>query len=320
MPSWQTRLFSAAVRLLVKRGARKPIADEAEGAKHVRRLFEPPEFLRPPLPASVRIEPINEGGICGEWVESSLNPDAPHTVYYLHGGGYVACSPRTHRGFTSHLAGAASAKVFALEYRRAPEHKFPAALEDAVSGYRWLLEKGEHPGKIVIGGDSAGGGLAAALLIALRDRGLPLPSAAFLLSPWTDLAATGSSLVTNEAADPMLSGKMTHKLAKLYYGDASPLDPLVSPLYGDLIGLPPMLICVGDTEVLRDDSVRLADRAKRHGVKVELRIEHELPHVWPVFVTFGLPEARQTISEIAAFIRQHASSRQRKGLAKRTAA
>jgi acetyl esterase/lipase len=321
MPSWQTHLFSAATRLWVKRGARKPVADEMQGARHVRRLFELPEFLRPSLPAGVKIEPVNEGGVRGEWVKHESNSQPPlSTVYYLHGGGYVACSPRTHRGLTSHLAIAASTKVFALDYRRAPEHKFPAALEDAVGGYRLLLDKGGQPGKIVIGGDSAGGGLAAALLIALRDRGLPLPSAAFLLSPWTDLAATGASLVTNEAADPMLSGRMTHKLAKLYYGDASPRDPLVSPLYGDLIGLPPLLIYVGDTEVLLDDSVRLAERAKRHGVNVDLRIEHELPHVWPVFVTFGLPEARKTIGEIAEFIRRRTSSWQNEGVTNRNAA
>ncbi|MEO6724205.1 MAG: alpha/beta hydrolase [Blastocatellia bacterium] len=274
----------------------------------MRRLFEPPEFFRPSLPEGVTIKPVDENGIRGEWVEWLVNAAVPQrTIYYLHGGGYVACSPRTHRGLTTHLSRAASARVFSLDYARAPERKFPAALEDAVSGYQLLLKSGQQPGNIIIGGDSAGGGLAAALLIALRDRGLPLPGAAFLLSPWTDLAATGRSLVTNESADPMLSGKMTGRLAKLYYGDASPRDPLVSPLYGDLIGLPPMLIYVGDTEVLLDDAVRFAERAERHGVKVELRIEKQLPHVWPVFVAFGLPESRQTISEIAEFVRRHTS-------------
>ncbi len=321
MPSWQMRLFSAATRLLVKRGARKPVTDEVEGAKRVRRLFEPPEFFRPSLPEGVTIRPVDEHGIRGEWVEWLVDAGASQrTVYYLHGGGYVACSSRTHRGLTTHLSRAASARVFSLDYARAPEHKFPVALEDAVSGYQWLLESGEQPGNIIIGGDSAGGGLAAALLIALRDRELPLPAGAFLLSPWTDLAATGRSLITNESADPMLSGKMTGRLAKLYYGDASPRDPLVSPLYGDLIGLPPMLIYVGDTEVLLDDSVRFADRAKRHGVNVELRIEKALPHVWPVFVAFGLPESRQTISEIAEFARRQTSLLKNEDVAERNAA
>lgn len=317
MPSWQARLFSKVSWLLVKRRAHKPVHDEMASARLVRSVFEPPEFLRPALPKGVEITPVNEGGLRGEWVEWPLETEAPQqTVYYLHGGGYIACSPVTHRGLTSHLSRAAKARVFALDYRRAPEHKFPAALEDAVNGYRLLLETGLKPHQIIIGGDSAGGGLAAATLIALRDRGLPLPAAAFLLSPWTDLAATGRSLVTNEELDPMLSGKVAAQLARLYYGTASPRDPLVSPLYGDLIGLPPLLIYVSDTEVLLDDSTRLAERAQKHGVKVDLRIRHNLPHVWPVFVAFKLPEARQTIGEIAEFIKQQTSSQQ----AKRSAA
>lgn len=309
MPSWQTRLFSTLSRLWIKRGARKPVAGEAAGARHVRRLFEPPEFLRPSLPAGAKIEPVNEGGVRGEWVEWLEGGEAPQrTVYYLHGGGYVACSPATHRGFTTNLSRAATARVLALDYRRAPEHKFPAALEDAVAGYRLLLEKGWQPGKIVIGGDSAGGGLAAALLVALRDRGLPMPGGAFLLSPWTDLAGTGHSLVANEESDPMLSGKMVPALARLYHGDTSPRDPLVSPLYGDLIGLPPLLIYASNTEILLDDAVRFYERAKKHGIKAELRIENGLPHVWPIFVAFGLPESRKAIAEIAEFIRQQTSS------------
>lgn len=317
MPSWQARLFSKVTWFLVKRRAHKPVENAVERALHVRHLFEPPEFLRPSLPEGVQVRPVRHNGIAGEWVEWPLGAEVPQrTVYYLHGGGYIACSPRTHRGFTAHLSHAANARVFALDYRRAPEHKFPAALEDAVSGYRFLLENGEPPGRIVIGGDSAGGGLTVATLIALRDRGLPLPSAAFLLSPWTDLAATGNSLVTNEEADPLLSGKLVHVLAQLYYGQVSPRDPLVSPLYGDLIGLPPMLIYVSDTEILLDDSTRLAERARRHGVKVDLRVWNNLPHVWPVFVMFNLPESRQAIAEIAEFINQQTSTSQ----AKRSAA
>lgn len=317
MPSWQARLFSKVSWLLVKRRSHKPVHDEMAGAALVRSLFEPPEFLRPSLPQGFEIKPVNQGDVKGEWVEWPAEMDgSQRTVYYLHGGGYIACSPVTHRGLTTYLSRAAMARIFALDYRRAPEHKFPAAVEDAVNGYRLLLETGAQPGKIIIGGDSAGGGLAVATLIALRDRGLPLPAAAFLLSPWTDLAGTGQSLVTNEDADPMLSGKMVHILAQLYHGTASPRDPLVSPLYGDLIGLPPMLIYVSDTEVLLDDSTRLAERAKHHGVKVDLRIWHDLPHVWPVFVTFKLPEARQAIGEIAEFIKQQTSSQQ----AKRSAA
>nr|QFQ13834.1 hydrolase [uncultured organism] len=233
------------------------------------------------------------------------------TIYYLHGGGYVACSPKTHRGFTSQLSLAAQARILSLDYRLAPENKFPAAVEDAVGGYRLLLDKGARPERIIIGGDSAGGGLAVATLIAIGERGLPLPAAAFLLSPWTDLAATGDSIVTNDPTDPMLSGKMTHKLAALYYGEASPTDPLVSPLYGDLRGLPPLLIYVSDTEILLDDSRRLAERARQQGVAVDLQIWSGLPHVWPIFVAYGIPESKIVLGEIAEFVKQQTSMLQK---------
>ncbi|MGH9798921.1 MAG: alpha/beta hydrolase, partial [Blastocatellia bacterium] len=202
------------------------------------------------------------------------------------------------------------------DYRLAPENKFPAALDDAVGGYRLLLEKGDRTDRIVIGGDSAGGGLTVATLIAIRECGLPLPAGAFLLSPWTDLAATGDSIIANDAVDPVLSGKLVHKLAELYYGEDSPTNPLVSPLYADLKGLPPMRIYVSDTEILLDDSRRLAERAKQQGVSVDLRIWHQLPHVWPIFVAFGIPESKAAFDEIVEFVKQQTSLPQ----AKRTAA
>ena len=295
----------------MKRGASKralTVMSEEEGARLVRKLFEPPDFLRPKLPAGVRVQPVADWGVHGEWLEGDK---VERTVYYLHGGGYVACSPKTHQGFTSSLALAANARVLSLDYRLAPEDKFPAALEDAVSGYRLLLEK-EKPGNIVIGGDSAGGGLTAATLIALRERGLPMPAGAFLLSPWTDLAATGDSIVTNDPVDPMLSGKLVNKLAQLYYGEAAPTDPRVSPLYGDLRGLPPLRIYVGDTEILLDDARRLAERAKQQGVTVDLRVWNKMPHVWPIFVAFGIPESKAAFGEIVEFIKERTSQPQAK--------
>ena len=311
MPSWQAKLFSTFCRFTMKRGASKralTVMSEEEGARLVRKLFEPPDFLRPKLPAGVRVQPVADWGVHGEWLEGDT---VERTVYYLHGGGYVACSPKTHQGFTASLALAANARVLSLDYRLAPEDKFPAALEDAVSGYRLLLEK-EKPGNIVIGGDSAGGGLTAATLIALPERGLPMPAGAFLLSPWTDLAATGDSIVTNDPVDPMLSGKLVNKLAQLYYGEASPTDPLVSPLYGDLRGLPPLRIYVGDTEILLDDARRLAERAKQQGVTVDLRVWNKMPHVWPIFVAFGIPESKAAFGEIVEFIKERTSQPQAK--------
>ena len=297
MPSWQARAVSTFIRLMMKR---HPEGGEAEVVEYLRSKLELSQFVRSLITQPVDAQPVSEGLVKGEWLQV---PDDPReTVYYLHGGGYVACSPKTHRPFTAALSRAANARVFALDYRLAPEHRFPAAVEDAVAGYRWLLDQGVAPQEIVIGGDSAGGGLAMATLVALRDAGERLPRAAFVLSPWTDLAVTGRSLNTNDQSDPIFYGDAIRRMAPVYVGDASPRDPLVSPIYADLSKLPPLLIYVSDTEVLLDDSVRLADRAKQCGVSVDLRVWSGLPHAWPLGAAFGLPEARQALDEIAQFI------------------
>ncbi len=297
MPSWQARAVSIFIRLIMKR---RPEGGEAEVVEYLRSKLELSQFVRSLITQPVDAQPVNEGSVKGEWLQV---PDDPQqTVYYLHGGGYVACSPKTHRPFTAALSRAANARVFALDYRLAPEHRFPAAVEDAVAGYRWLLDHGVDPQEIVIGGDSAGGGLAMATLVALRDAGERLPRAAFVLSPWTDLAVTGRSLDANDESDPMFYGDAIRWMAPVYVGDASPRNVLVSPIYADLSNLPPLLIYVSDTEVLLDDSVRLADRAKKCGVSVDLRVWSDLPHVWPIFVAFKLPESFQALGEIAQFI------------------
>lgn len=297
MPSWQARAISTFIRLMVKR---HPEGDETEVVKYLRSKLELSQFLRSLITTPVDAQPVNEGQVKGEWLRLTDNPR--QIVYYLHGGGYVACSPKTHRPFTSALARAANARVFALDYRLAPEHRFPAAVEDAVAGYRWLLYQGVDPQEIVIGGDSAGGGLAVAAMVALRDAGEPLPRAAFVLSPWADLAVTGRSIETNDERDPMFYGDGVRRTAAIYLGDASPRDPLASPIYADLSNLPPLLIYVSDTEVLLDDSTRLAERARQCGVSVDLRVWGDLPHVWPIFVAFKLPESFQALDEIAQFI------------------
>jgi len=200
-------------------------------------------------------------------------------------------------------------RIFSLDYRLAPENPFPAAVEDAVAGYRWLLDQGYNPERMVIGGDSAGGGLSLATILWLRDAGLPLPAGAFLLSPWTDLACTGNSLETNDASDHMLCAREVRRFSKVYYGEASPLDPLVSPLYANFDRFPPLCIYVSDTEVLFDDSIRLAERARHYGVDVDLRIRHNLIHAWPVMINFRLPESRQVIEEVATFVHKQLPAR-----------
>jgi epsilon-lactone hydrolase len=230
------------------------------------------------------------------------------TILYLHGGGYYFCSPKSHRSLVFQLAMRSGARTFSLDYRLAPEHPFPAALDDALAAYRRLLADGTPPDSIVVAGDSAGGGLALALLVALRDAGDALPAAALLFSPWTDLAATGGTLVTNDGADPMFRGAAVARVAKFYLADADPRNPYVSPLYADLGGLPPLFIQAGSTEVLLDDAQRVAERAKAAGVVVEFEVWRKMPHVWPLFAPF-VPEARRALDRAAAFVRRHANGR-----------
>ena len=313
MASWQASVVSTIIRMIMKR---RPEGGEADVVKYIRSMLELSQFLRSLITAPVdarMVSAVSNGSVKGEWLQ--LTGDPQQIVYYLHGGGYVACSPETHRPFTAALSQATNARVFALDYRLAPEHRFPAAVEDAVAGYRWLLDQGADPREIVIGGDSAGGGLTLATLIALRDAGEQLPRAAFVISPWTDLACAGRSLDANDERDPMFYGEGVRWMAPVYLGGASPRHPLASPIYADLSKLPPLLIHVSDNEVLLDDSTRLADRAKQFGVNVDLRVWNDLPHAWPVFVAFRMPESFQALGEIVEFIRT--TSRQNEKVATR---
>jgi acetyl esterase/lipase len=227
----------------------------------------------------------------------------PHSIIlYLHGGGYVAGSAHGYRHLCARLAKLVGAPAFVLEYRLAPEHRFPAALDDAVAAYRSLIETGTEPKSIVIIGDSAGGGLTVATLVALRDASLPLPAGAALISPWTDLEGTGASVVEKADADPILAADTIPSMAAYYLGDQSPRLPLASPIHADLTGLPPLLIQVGEDEILLDDARRLAEHAKAAGVDVSLRIWPGLFHVW--HLTAGvLREGEEGIAEAAGFLR-----------------
>lgn len=300
MPSLQARLCSLIARAYLKR---RPVEDEAAFVSFARRRFTPPRWLRQSLPAYAVIEPVKANGVRGEWVKAR-NVTPRRTIYYLHGGGYIFGSTETYRALNAVLAKESQAQVFALDYRLAPEHRFPAAVEDAVAGYRWLLAQGVRPEHLSLAGDSAGGGLALSTLLKLRAEQSPLPAAAVCFSPWTDLAATGASITTNDACDPLFYGASIKRLAPIYLGAAAPSEPLASPLCGDLSGLPPLLIFVSDTEVLLDDATRLAQKAKAAGVTVDLQIWHDLPHVWPIFIRY-LPEARATIPLIVQFLRTH---------------
>jgi monoterpene epsilon-lactone hydrolase len=269
--------------------------------RHARAILRPDPYK---VPASMRITSTPMGGVPGEWVEG---PKASKIVLlYLHGGGYFGCSAETHRPITVGFA-LQGFRVYGPDYRLAPENRFPAAVDDAVAVYRAFLEAGHAPQGIVVAGESAGGGLALSMMLALRAAGVPLPAAAAVFSPWTDLAATGDSVRTNAARCAMFHGTDIGPTARYYLGDTDPRHPLASPLYADLAGLPPLLIHVGADEVLRDDSTRLAERARAAGVPVELKIWPVVPHAWQL-APHMIPEGRASLREAGEFLRAHAAS------------
>ena len=255
------------------------------------------------LDSDVTTERVGAGGVPSEFV-SAPGAAEDRVVLYLHGGYYVIGSMRTHRVYLAGLSRATGARVLGLDYRRAPENPFPAALEDTLAAYRWLLSDGVDPKKIAIGGESAGGGLTVAACVALRYMGEPMPGAAICISSWADLAHTGESMTTNAEVDPTVTLERAVEMSKLYLAGRDPRTPLASPVYADLHGLPPMLIMVGSIEVLRDDSVRLAKKAKEAGVDVTLEIWDDMPHNWPMYAHV-LPEGRQAVDRIGEFVRGH---------------
>jgi monoterpene epsilon-lactone hydrolase len=256
-----------------------------------------------PVPDDVRSEPVEADSVPGEWI-SAPGADPDRIIYYLHGGGYSMGSIKTHREMVSRLSRASGARALAIDYRLAPEHPFPAAVEDSTATYRWLLSTSADPARLVIAGDSAGGGLTVATLVALRDAGDPLPAAAVCLSPWVDMEGLGGSMTSKAEADPMVQRDDLLEGAQAYLGGADPRTPLAAPLYADLKGLPPLLIHVGTAETLLDDSTRLAERAKTAGVDVTLEPWEDMIHVWH-YMAAMLPEGQQAIDRIGDFIREH---------------
>jgi acetyl esterase/lipase len=267
----------------------------------VREQFEMIAAIMPAAP-DVRVEKADAGGVPAEWL-TPPEADPSRVLYWLHGGGYCIGSVNTHRGVVSAIARAAGMRALVPDYRLAPEHPFPAALDDAVAAYRWILEQGVAPERTVIGGDSAGGGLTVAALVALRDAGAPLPAAAVLVSPWTDLECAGASIAEKAEVDPMLTREVLLRMAEAYCGGHDPRSPLISPLHADLSSLPPMLIQVGTWEILLDDSLRLAERAKAAGVDVTLETWEEMIHVWHFFAA-SVPESREAIEAVGRWLRR----------------
>ena len=256
-----------------------------------------------PLFKDSKLENVDAGGVPAAWMDT---PEVAkdRAILYLHGGGYVQGSITSHQDLAQRISKVSETKVLILDYRLAPEHPFPAALEDSISAYEWLTNrKGYNPKNLIIAGDSAGGGLTLATLVKLRDQGVPLPAAGVCLSPWTDLALTGESMKHKLHEDPFVSPDGLMFDAGLYLGKTDPKNPYASPLYADFKGLPPLCIQVGSAEILLDDATRLAKRAKEAGVEVQLDIWEDMVHVFQAFAVIA-PEGTEGIIKIGEFIKK----------------
>lgn len=293
MASFKAHAVSFLLRHTMKR--RLSRVDDVNG---VRRIFD---AHQPRLSRSLRAETKTIGGVAGEWLERPGGENS-RFLLYLHGGGYVTCSPVTHRPITGSFA-RSGFRVFAPDYRLAPEHPFPAALDDAVAAYAALRATAGAGRRICIAGDSAGGGLTLSLLVRLRNEGVELPAAAVLFSPLTDMTGSGRSAIENDRRCAMFRRDSIGKVAPYYTGEQPADLPLISPLFADLHGLPPLLIHVGRNEVLRDDSVRFAEKARAAGTNVTLKIWDAVPHDWQLFHR-AIPEGRQSLDEAVAFLKQ----------------
>ena len=293
--SLSAQVMRLVLRYFVKRNLSPAPEIEALRAQMAKLLY----FIPPPA-RGTRTTPVDAGGLKALRVATPRSHDGRH-VLYLHGGGYVMCSPEHYGDFLWRIARVTSAQVLCPYYRLAPEHPFPAAVDDAVRTYSWLLTQGVAPRCIAIIGDSAGGGLALATLLRLRDDGLPLPAAAAALSPWTDLALTGDSVRTNAELDLTLTPERAACFARHYLAGGDPCHPYASPLYGKAHGLPPILIQVGGDEILRDDATRMAEKLRAAGSPVEIEICHRMHHVWQLYARV-LPEGRAAIARIGTFI------------------
>jgi epsilon-lactone hydrolase len=247
-------------------------------------------------------ENVTVAGRAAEWVKAP-GSQTGRAILYLHGGGYVMGSPNTHRSLAGEISRAAQAAVLLVDYRLAPEHPCPAAVEDGVASYRWLLGQGFTPRQLAIAGDSAGGGLVVATLVSARDQDLPLPAAAVCISPWSDMTCSNESYKTRAEADPMVGSGGIGDMARLYLQGTDAQNPLASPNFASLRSLPPLLIHVGRDEVLLDDSIKLDQKAKADGVDSTLEIWEDMIHVWHAFHPM-LPEGKQAITRVGEFLRQ----------------
>ncbi len=297
MASWQAHVAASVCKVIIKR----PLVKRPTLATIRKTLGA----ARPPVPRGCTAKDAAVGDVRGEWMTAdSLTTIG--TLLYLHGGAHVACSPVTHRPITSWFA-RQGWRVFAPDYRLAPEHRFPAGIDDCVAVYRALLASGTDAKQLVVAGDSAGGNLTLALCLSLRAKGLPQPAAIALFSPVTDFTWSGASSIDNSPRCAMFSKDILPVGAEFYLGEHDPRDPLVSPYYADLQGLPPMVFHVGDDEILRDDSIRVAENAQKAGIDVQIKTWPVVPHVWQILHRL-IPEGRESLRLVNTFLRGRLTS------------
>ena len=302
MASWQSRLllFVLKNRHILQFRKKETSVDWNTSIEKQRQNADRSSGLLSKLPPEIELKAVKIGNLAAEWI-ALPEQKKDRVILYFHGGGYVMGSIQGHRAHVAKFVKGSGVAAFLFDYRLAPEHPFPGAVEDAVAAYRYLLAEGVSPTKIAFAGDSAGGGLVLATLLALKDQNIPLPAGAVALSPWTDLACTGDSYRTKLKAEPLAPAESWTVYSKYYVGNNDPKTPWISPLYGDLRGMPPMLIYVGENEVLLDDSVRYAEKAQAAGVDVKLTVGEGLFHCYPICAPM-FPEATQAMKEICTFI------------------
>ncbi len=303
MPSLQAQFVSLLIKTFLRRKSWG--RDEQELARRARRNLGSPKIYQWFKSRGLEIETVIENGVGGEWLAS---PEAAQDriIFYIHGGGYVSCSAATHRPITTTLARLSRFRVFSLNYRRAPEHRFPAALDDAVAAYRWLLNGGIEPDKIALAGDSAGGGLVLGTLLRARDENLPLPACAVCFSPWTDMTGESETVHSNDGRCAMFHPENIGEFGSAYLGNTSPNEPYASQVFAELNNLSPVLLQVGSTELLLDDSRRIHDKIQAAGGISHLEIFDDVSHCWQMLDGI-VPEARIALQQASELIHKYIS-------------
>jgi len=300
MPSWQSALFGRLTRI-----ARPRNVGAGSDIEELRRQFTYLSGRFGPILPEATFEPAQLGPIKGEWVRIP-GADSQRLVLYFHGGGYIAGSPETHRPLIARLCQAGQARGFSLAYRLAPEFAFPAGLRDCIDAYRLLLQKGVQPSSIVLAGDDAGGGLAFACLLAIRNAGLPMPAGCIAMSPWVDLSLSGWSMLTNAKSDAALTWELLFMSARHYLKKQSSADPYASPIYASFRDFPPLMVHAGSLEILKDDASRIGEKAAEAGVPISAEIYDGMQHTFQA--SPYVPEAKVSLQRLGQFIKSRASA------------